>query len=391
MAVGQNLTMTRPLAALLVCALFLAAMATFFLTYDAYTDGGPEVVPPLEFSTSTVPQPWQLAPRFAEIRNGELQLDSGSGKRDGGTLHAEVEAPKRFEAMRVRARMQTAQLVVGEYGWDTTRLILFFTDSQGKAHWEHPHSVCNFSGTHAWTRCEAVIVVPDFAVRAHIFAGNASARGRAWLDDLSVTACQRKAEAWRWTAFFAIGWSACLLLGFVTLRLWRGFEGTGVALLAAAIVLGVMVPEEVFTSTGERVIDTWKAWRSPAVPAPAAADVTHTESPASKAPSEAKKEPPAISPTEAIRGFKKFGHAVLFSILGGVSLWARRRRGIEEAGVPFTIAALFVFAAATEIAQFLTTTRSPLLSDFVIDIGGAAIGYVVMWALLPLRARAMRP
>ncbi len=376
--------MSRPSSVLAICALFLAAMLGFFLNYDAYTSGGPDIVAPLDFSSSDLPRPWQRAPQHAEVENGALRLGSGTGKRDGGTLQAEIDMPHRFEAIRVRARMRTEQLKIGEYGWDTTRLILFFMDDQKQARWDHPHNVCNFSGSHDWTDCEAVIDVPDFAEVGHVFVGNASAKGTAWIDDLSVTACTRRAEAWRWTALFAIGWSACLIWACVALQLWRSWEGVGVLLLAVAIVLGVLVPESVFTSTGHRVIESWRAWTAPTASSPAATSSSSAGMPTAKPQERAKKEQPPISSTEAIREFKKLGHAVLFSCLGGLSLWACRRRGVEHSAVPLTIVGLVVFAAGTEIAQFLTTTRTPLMSDFVIDSGGVAIGLAVVWALSPL-------
>jgi VanZ family protein len=50
--------------------------------------------------------------------------------------------------------------------------------------------------------------------------------------------------------------------------------------------------------------------------------------------------------------------------------------------LPGVIGALLLFSAGTEIGQFLTSTRSPLFADFVIDGSGATIGLVWWWAVV---------
>jgi VanZ family protein len=92
---------------------------------------------------------------------------------------------------------------------------------------------------------------------------------------------------------------------------------------------------------------------------------------------------------------KKVGHFVLFGLLAffAFSSTARRhgRPGSLSSTTEFatTGAALLLFAAAAEVVQFLTTSRTPSLTDWVIDAGGVLLGGAV--ALMWSRAQAGLP
>lgn len=62
-------------------------------------------------------------------------------------------------------------------------------------------------------------------------------------------------------------------------------------------------------------------------------------------------------------------HAIVFAALGaaaGAAFWERRW--------PVLVAGLAVLAVASEIAQFWIPGRTPLVSDAMIDLGGAVAG-----------------
>jgi VanZ family protein len=87
---------------------------------------------------------------------------------------------------------------------------------------------------------------------------------------------------------------------------------------------------------------------------------------------------------ETINVLKKGAHFVLFGVLAFLafsSAMRRRPRGASasHSGAVFlnVAAALLLFAAGTEIVQFLTATRTPSLFDWAIDAGAILLGATI--------------
>jgi VanZ family protein len=73
---------------------------------------------------------------------------------------------------------------------------------------------------------------------------------------------------------------------------------------------------------------------------------------------------------------KKLGHFVLFALLAWLafSSVAHRREPVTTLVLTTTGAALLLFAAAAEVIQFLSTTRTPSFTDWMLDSAGIVIG-----------------
>jgi VanZ family protein len=100
------------------------------------------------------------------------------------------------------------------------------------------------------------------------------------------------------------------------------------------------------------------------------------------------KRPPPLR-SDAVYTLKKLGHFLLFGVLAFITFYsaARPRPGTPGAAkpgadLPTLALALLVFAAGTEVLQFLSLTRGPSLVDWGIDAGGILVG-----AWIALRAR----
>ena len=90
------------------------------------------------------------------------------------------------------------------------------------------------------------------------------------------------------------------------------------------------------------------------------------------------------------------GHAALFALLGVfVALWYATSIGARRSPrrtLLMVMAALWLFGGLTELAQGLTPTRAPELSDLGFDVLGAFVGFLgggFAWRLL--LTRLVRP
>ncbi|MCP4715159.1 MAG: hypothetical protein GY868_08590, partial [Deltaproteobacteria bacterium] len=78
----------------------------------------------------------------------------------------DLDDPGRFSFLELRGRLRTDSLVRGERPWRSARLILYFKDSQGRKHWDYPHSVANLTGSSDWQGYVKSFQVPEFAESA---------------------------------------------------------------------------------------------------------------------------------------------------------------------------------------------------------------------------------
>jgi VanZ family protein len=392
---------------LMVASIFLACMAGFFVLHDGYRDIGPEIAGRGDFEraqlTGEVPGSGGRWERRGESVRWEANggFDSSGGVRlgtregRGSSLVFTLDDPLRFQFLRLSGRLRTEGVVVGEAPWDTARLMLLFTDKYDIRHTEYEPEVCVLVGAQEWQLCEKVFAVPDYAVKAEMVVENEAATGTLWVDDVRLTPAAEKPSTFYWKALFAALWCGVLVYCVWLAQLPRRVLGVAAIGVALAIIVGVAVPE----STVERTLNRGAYVASVVVNAPFASvlNPTAAQSPASAesrypAPSAFKRPPPLRS--DAVYTLKKLGHFLLFGVLACVTFYcaARPRPGApaaakQGADLPTLALALLVFAAGTEVLQFLTLTRGPSLVDWSIDAGGILVG---AWIALLARRFADR-
>ena len=390
---------------LILAAAFLVAMGAFFIFHDPYSDVGDDIAVGGSFDQSPFAEGgakpngrWhargesvQWEPRGGYDSSGGVRL--GVGGDLGNSLLFTIDDPKRFTFLRFAGRLRTERIVVGEEPWNSARLLLFFTDRNGRRHY---HEACEVSGTRTWQDCEGVIAVPDFAVTAHILAQNTAASGTLWIDNVRVTPAVEKPSTFFWRLLFAIMWCGVLAYCVWLARLPRKVLSLAAIAVALAIIVGVAAPESAVERLLNRGVHAAKSLVKGYLLSPGSALGGQTAgSPKAANPGEPAFLPPRPLRHDTVNAVKKVGHFVLFGLLAFVAFsWAARVRRTPSVPASSTTdfatlaAALLVFAAGTEVLQFLTTTRQPSLFDWGIDAAGILVGAAVA---LFARRMALRP
>lgn len=162
----------------------------------------------------------------------------------GAFLERSIREPRRFEALRVRAKLRLIDYVPREDGYSGARWVLFFRNPEGKPMWGHPHAVCVESeatgGT--WIDCQGTFDVPANAVSGHVRAQIVARRGTLLVDDLEILPATPKPSRFAWLALL-VGLSL-LAAGQALrwLRPWRHPLGRLQLALGALIIFGTLCP-----------------------------------------------------------------------------------------------------------------------------------------------------
>ena len=218
----------------------------------------------------------------------------------------------------------------GANSWNAARLLLYFTDKDGKPHWDYPHAAGSLTGTSPWKEFEKVFSVPEFAATATVVVQNSSTSGSVWCDDVSLRPAYKNSSYFILRGILLV---AGILLAISAIRSFgllknRGWIPLGII---AVILVGVLCSqyflEMIAGAFGFKVF-----W------------------------------------------LKKAGHLFLFFVLGLVSTsWAgaakkatgRMALSLKQLVCIFTV--LLSFAALTELLQFATVDRGPGTFDFFIN------------------------
>jgi hypothetical protein len=375
-------SLSNPVPGLLLTAAFLASMVMFFTHYDPYRDVGANVVQGGDFEVSPLPAPgsaakgpwrgrgpgveWQAQGGFEG--SGGVRLGVHSGR--GSNLRFRGQDAEEAPFVRLSARLRADDIVPGRNSWNTGQILLLFTDHQGRSAYREG---CELTGSAPWRRCERVIEVPKGTATVQIIARNLAASGTLWVDDLKLSPAEEKPSTPFWRVLFSTLWCAVIVY---CAWISRVLDRPGLAVIGIAIVIvaGVTAPQPLIEKVVHRGAD---AAHGLSLSEPLHADPVAGPSPASSA---SKARPPTWSagwPFDLVFTVKKVGHFVLFALLAFVTFSAVARRRHTEGGpheLAITGAALLLFAAAAEVVQYLTTSRSASVMDWGIDAAGVVLG-----------------
>ncbi|MBN1672242.1 MAG: VanZ family protein [Kiritimatiellae bacterium] len=412
---------------------FVAVLGLFFLHYSTYLPTGGEVINQGDFefptgvetsgATPNAPRAlWEgwgetaaWAPNEGYRNTGGVRLTAREDMR--GHLEYVYPNPNDHEHLLLAGRIRTRAVRPGPYLHSRARLLLYFRDSAGNVHWEHPHTACALTGTKRWRKYRWVFPVPAWAATAHVCLQQAGRSGVMWVDDLSLTPV-RLNPTFHWWQGMIFAVSGGVGLGYLLyLRLLHRRNGRWVALLACGIVAGALCPTEVFGKTVGWVIrlgqpDTSLATasvRHPAEEPDAARERTATE-PCKVAPGTVSRGEAELK-SRLTTGVKSGGHALSFAVLAFLSCLVfagaraaapshdhrgrqRVRRDLlrgagagNRARACVTLTANVMFASTTELLQSATLSRHPLLEDWLLDLSGAALGFALFTSWRYLRRR----
>jgi len=274
------------------------------------------------------------------------------------TVHDDKEAyvqwtlpnPQDYSFLQVRAKMRIEGVVQGTDTWNKARLLVYFSDKNGKPHWDYPHGAAILTGTSSWKEFEKVFPVPEFAATATVVVQNSGKSGIVWCDDISLR------PAYKNSSYFllrGILFVAGILLAISAIRVFGLLKNRGwIPLGITAIILVGVLSSQYFLEM--------------------------------------------IAGAFGFKVFflKKFGHLFLFFLLGLVSTsWASAtkkatgRTTLSLKQLVFIFTGLLSFAVLTELLQFATFDRGPGKFDFIINMTGIIGGIAVAHFVNKLRVR----
>ena len=275
--------------------------------------------------------------------------------RDGTSSYIQwtLANPQEYRFLLLRAKMRTEGVVRGANSWNAARLLLYFTDKNGKTNWDYPHAAGSLTGTSPWKEFEKVFSVPEYAATATVVVQNSSKSGTLWCDDISLRPAYKNSSYFLLRGILLV---AGILLAISAIRSFDLLKNRGwVPLLIIVIILVGVLCSQYFLEMLAGAFGFKVFW------------------------------------------LKKIGHLFLFFLLGLCStLWAnaakkatgRTTQSLKQLVLIFT--GLLSFAALTELLQFATLDRGPGTFDFYINtagiIGGIAIACFVSW----IRKRRVR-
>ena len=335
---------------ILGCIIWLCGFVYLINCCPAYLSGNEHVLlSDFELSTLTDPDAHSMPLDLWDHSTHGVTWETGSGfsgsacikltARDDKAAYMKwiLNNPQDYQFLLVRAKMRTEGVVKGANSWDAARLLLYFTDKDGKPHWDYPHSAGSLTGTSPWREFEKVFPVPDFAETATVVVQNSSTSGIVWCDDISLW------PAYKNTGYFLF--RGILLVAAIVLAIGaicsfgllknRGWIPLGIT---AVILIGVLC-SQYFLAMIAGAFGLKVFW------------------------------------------LKKFGHLFLFFSLGlcstswvGATNKATGRTTLLLKQLVLIFTGLLAFAALTEFLQFATLDRGPGIFDFFINTTGIICG-----------------
>ena len=258
--------------------------------------------------------------------------------------------PHDYQFLLVRAKMRTEGVVRGANSWDAARLLLYFTDKDGKPHWDYPHAAGSLTGTSPWREFEKVFPVPEFAATATIVVQNSSTSGIVWCDDIALGPAYKNSSYFILRGILLIGG---ILLAISVIQSFGLLKNGGWIPLGiiAAILVGVLCSQYFLV---------------------------------------------IIAHAFCLEVFwlKKFGHLFLFFLLGlcsiswmGAAKKANGRTSLSIKQLVLIFSGLLTFAVLTELLQFATLDRGPGTFDFFINTAGIIGGMASACLVSRIRKR----
>jgi len=275
----------------------------------------------------------------AEISNDQFFLTSQiNGKHV--QIQQKVAGFKPGDILMLSADVKYTDVVPGEKSWNRARLLLVQNNGL-KDQWIFPHSVGAFAGTQDWKQYSKVFIIDEGTTALRVAAQLSRCTGSFWLKNLQLYTV-KQAFFYTWvqrTILFSWGVFAFYLLGSC-LSSGNSRIVQKVLLIAffVVIIVGTTMPQEVRNKISQEVS------------------------------SQIQKTDKVFNPGFSIDPAKS-GHFFFFTLFGGVLFLLKGKDSLW--GVAFN---LLLLAGGTELAQFFIDGRSPLFTDFYIDLAGGTLG-----------------
>lgn len=360
-------------------ALLALCTVLYALLFDPYLDVGPELLVNGDFRAQGIDH-WHLG-TGAEVLPGDLAGD-GSGmvrlhsedNRKWVVVKQQITLSGKLEKVRLQANIKTREIKKGRRDWHRARLILGSYDKTGQ--WlPGPHHAALLTGSQAWRGYSQVFSVPQNAATLQVQGQLPRATGTMWLEKISLREVKLKPLAGILDTLFIGLWSVYLFWLIVSFVRQKRPVIMGILLTGAilAVLIGALSP-------GIKQVQ----WQQGAVVAIQQALEPHE--PSEQGPAETNRPAAPAAKNASLK--KKMvelslaGHFVFFVL---VAVFAFAFSGMR---VDLLLVDLALFAAVTEFLQIFIRGRTPQLTDWMVDFGGAALGVICVLLYRVLKRRA---
>ncbi len=361
----------------------LAATLLFWGLYDRYEPVGPELL-----KSPALADAFRVRGDCSEA-DGRFTLRVEPGGKSAG-INFSLPGGTSYGQIRVRGRMRTDGVGLGDKPWRSARLVLIPYDADGK--WMPGHHIgASAHGTQDWTWCEEVFEIDQQAARLDFCIQQLGTSGEAEFDQLSAVPVRlRSSFIWYWVLFVA-AWVIIGSLYYKRGRLHQRRLRRLILLNAFVIFAGTLMPGHWLNDTAEhakeeavRVVEAARHRTHPQPPAAPPAD-QRTRAPSKPAAPPATQR--ALVPSKLAELFEQaggvhgVGHFTLFASLCFL-VYCSAALERQHKSFYFKVAGdLILFAALTESMQFLTIDRTPGVSDWLIDLYGVAAALILFLLL----------
>ncbi|MBS0298454.1 MAG: VanZ family protein [Proteobacteria bacterium] len=320
------------------CFLFiLLAIATLvcYYRFDQYQQIGPELL------TGN----W----KFQTTENSRIDItDEGltlfsSDARIGVSAHQDLRMVKPGTVLLVSADMKCANVKAGKLTWNTARLLLAQNDG-GKNRWDLPHAAVSLTGSHDWKNYRKAFTIAPDTEKIWLLAQLSQTTGSLQIKNIHVYPVYENPEYLWARDIILLAWGAYFLLfagSFLFMNKKNFFSRLLLIAILFSIIAGITLPGDMKMQVLNEVkiqLDTESESFKTAIP----------------------------------WDLSKVWHFCFFFLFGLILLTM-----LEKELTLQGIAMVLLLAGSTEIAQLYIEGRTPLVSDFFIDVAGGIAGMIL--------------
>ena len=287
---------------------------------------------------------WQFSsPQNIKIADKYLELFSDNGKRSVA-VYQDIKNVKPGDILLLSADISCIDVVPGKRSWNRARLLLVQNDGT-KNRYDHPHELAALSGSsRGWKHFSKIFFIAQDTEYTRIVAQLSRATGLLRIKNIMLCPA-RQNPVYAPVQYTII---ACWAI-FGLMLLSQIFTGPGRAIslkipLTIAFILiitGTTMPGSMRTGISQNI----------------AANIAIAR---------------GSSGTATAVNISKYGHFIFFLFFGSLLYCLTR-----EDPLVHVILTIVMLAGGTEMIQFFIDGRTPLFTDFFIDLSGGVCGLIL--------------
>ena len=263
-----------------------------------------------------------------------------------------ISFSKRFDNLgrgskyRLAAQLKTENVSYGDKVWKAARIIFVAEDSEGRPIYSVPHILVARNGTTTWESYSRVFTAISHAASYQVNIQLVNVTGTLWVKDLSLIRIEETESYIIYKSVIAVLW----LMVFIWLLLpYKDSILSSNNIILATMLLFAIIASLITVDIKHGMVAIlndlypWFNFKNEAT-------------------------------------FFRVGHFIVYFL---ITLLALIRFSSNCSRVLKNLSLLVMFAATTEILQFLADGRTPRLFDFYINVCGIVSGLAVLYILVP--------